>query len=255
MLRLGWMSTARGESSLALLRFVCENIETGALDARIPVVISNREPGEAAQTDRFFDYVRSRGLPLICESSKRLRQTAPGEDWRTRFDQLLATRIDQFDVDVIFMAGYMLIVSDLLCSRYTLLNLHPALPDGPTGTWREVMAELARTGATQTGAMVHIVTPQLDRGPVVTYFSFSLRGEPFASLRKAGDLDALADATRAHELRREFPLILTTLRALAAGHTVVKARRAYDTTGRLLEGGADLSRDVERILAEQSSPE
>lgn len=249
MLRIGWMSTARGEGSFALLRFVCENIDSGALDARISVVISNRERGESAQTDRFFDYVRSRGLPLVCESSAKLRLTAPGEDWRTRFDQLLAARIDKFAVDVIFMAGYMLIASDFLCTRYALLNLHPALPGGPTGTWREVMAELARTGAGKTGAMVHIVTPQLDRGPVVSYFSFSLQGEPFATLREAGDLNALAEAIRAHELKREFPLIFTTLRSLAAGDTIITGRRAYDSEGRLLEGGRDLSTDVERLLA------
>ena len=46
MLRLGWMSTARGEGSMALLRFVCEHIEAGELDATISIVVSDREPGE-----------------------------------------------------------------------------------------------------------------------------------------------------------------------------------------------------------------
>ncbi len=254
MLKLGWMSTARGESSLALLRFVCENIERGALDARISVVISNRVPGEAAQTDRFFDYVRNRELPLICESSKILKETAPGADWRTRFDRLLAAQIDKFDIDVIFMAGYMLIASDFLCSRYTLLNLHPALPDGPTGTWREVMAELARTGATKTGAMVHIVTPQLDRGPVVSYFSFSLQGEPYESLRTGGNFATLAELIRQHELQREFPLILTTLRSLANGDTIIEAGRPYDREHHPLPVGADMSAKVESILAAEHPP-
>ena len=250
MLKLGWMSTARGEASLNLLRVVCEDIEAGTLDARISCVLSNREPGEADQTDRFFDFARSHGLPLICESSSRFKQRAPGPDWRTRFDHLLSSRIEQFDVDLFFMAGYMLIVSDFLCTQNLMLNLHPALPGGPTGTWREVMAELARTGAARTGAMVHVVTPELDRGPTASYFSFSLEGEPFASLRWACDTDALADAIRKHELRREFPLILTTLRALAAGDLVISERRAYDGDGRLLAGGRDVSAEVERLVAE-----
>ncbi|MBN1152352.1 MAG: phosphoglycerate transporter [Dehalococcoidia bacterium] len=249
MLRLGWMSTARGEGSLALLQFVCENIESGALDARISVVVSNREPGEATQTDRFFEYVRSRGLPLVTESSTRLRRSAPGDDWRTRFDQLLARHLEKFDVDVILLAGYMLIVSDFLCTRYPLLNLHPALPDGPTGTWREVMAKLAESGATRTGAMLHVVTPVLDRGPVVSYFCFSLEGEPFATLRKSGDTTRLADEIRAQELRREFPLILTTLRALAAGRIVISALHAYDDAGTPLVAGMDLSPEVECMVA------
>jgi len=249
MLRLGWMSTARGEGSFALLRYVCESIAAGALDARISVVVSNREPGEAPQTDRYFEYVRSRGLPLVCESSARFRRTDTGDDWRTRFDRILAGRIEHYGVDVIFMAGYMLIVSEYLCTRYPILNLHPALPGGPTGTWNEVMAMLARTGATRTGAMVHVVTPVLDRGPTISYFSFPLEGEPFDSLRKAGDTAGLADAIRAQELRREFPLILTTLRALAAGRIVIAALQAYDNTGKALDAGMDLSPDVERLLA------
>ncbi len=250
MLKLGWMSTARGQGSLALLRVVLESIQAGTLDARISVVISNRVPGEAEQTDRYFDYARSQGIPLVCESSSGFRQTYTGSDWRTRFDQLLADRIRHYDIDVIFLAGYMLIVSDYLCEQYPLLNLHPALPDGPKGTWREVMAELARTGATRTGAMIHVATPELDRGPVVSYFSFSLEGEPFASLRIAGDLDTLADAIRAHELRREFPLILTTLRALASNCIVISGSQPHDSSGRPLEGGVDLTAEVERSTGE-----
>jgi phosphoribosylglycinamide formyltransferase-1 len=249
MLRLGWMSTGRGPTSLALLRAVCEDIQAARLDARISFVLTNRGPGEAAQSDLFQEYARSQGLPLVCESSRDFRQNLQGADWRTSFDQQMSSRIEQFDVDLIFLAGYMLIVSDFFCTKYLLLNLHPALPGGPTGTWQEVMAELARTGATQAGAMVHVVTPELDRGPTASYFSFSLQGEPFSSLREAGQLDILADAIRAEEVRREFPLILTTLRAFAAGDIRVKDRCAYDSEGNLMTVGRDLSAEVERQLS------
>lgn len=250
MLRLGWMSTARGQGSFTLLRLICEKIEAGSLDARIAVVISNRERGESPQTDLFFDYASSRGLPLVCESSRRFRQGHQSDDWRTEFDRLLVGRIDEYDVDVILLAGYMLIVSEFLCTRYPLLNLHPALPGGPTGTWNEVMEELARTGAEHTGAMLHVVTPVLDRGPTVSYFSFPLTGEPYDSLRRAGDVVALAAAIRAAELRREFPLILVTLRALAARRIAIKGLRAYDAAGMPLESGIDLSTEVEGSLTE-----
>jgi len=254
MLKLGWMSTGRGETSLNLLRVVCKDIEQGKLDARISFVLCNRESGEAAQTDRFLGYVRSQGLSLVSESSSGYRAENPGPDWRVGFDRMLASRIEQFDVDLFFMAGYMLIVSDFLCTRYTMLNLHPALPDGPKGTWRDVMMELARTNAARTGAMVHLVTPDLDRGPTASYFSFSLESEPFASLRKSGDVGALAERIRAHEVRREFPLIITTLRALAAGDIVISERRAYDDGGRVLDGGRDLSMEVERVIAAERTP-
>ncbi len=115
------------------------------------------------------------------------------------------------------------------------------------------MSELAHTGARQTGAMLHVVTPVLDRGPVVSYFSFSLENEPFATLRRGGNTARLADEIRTHELRREFPLILTTLRALAAGRIVISALHAYDGTGSPLERGMDLSQEVEQLLIESES--
>jgi len=250
VLKLGWMSTGRGPTSLALLRAVCEDIDAGRLDARISFVLTNRGPGEAAQSDLFQEYVRFQRLPLVCESSRHFRQQYQGDDWRTGFDKQMSSRIEQYDVDFIFLAGYMLIMSDFFCTRYQLLNLHPALPGGPTGTWQEVMAELARTSAKEAGAMVHIVTPELDRGPTASYFSFSLEGEPFSSLREAGDLGALAEAIREQEVRREFPLILTTLRAFAAGDISVTHRRAYDGAGTLMTVGRDLSAEVERQLAD-----
>ncbi len=249
MLKLGWMSTGRGPTSLALLRAVCEDIDAGNLNGRISFVLTNRGPGEASQSDTFQEFVRSRGLPLVSESSRQFRQSYSGDDWRTAFDRTMSDQIERYDFDLIFLAGYMLIVSDFFCTRHLLLNLHPALPGGPTGTWQEVMDELATTGARRTGAMIHIVTPELDRGPTAAYFAFSLEGEPFASLREAGDMTALAAAIREHEVRREFPLILSTLRALANGEIVVSHRRVYDAGGTLLPQGRDLTDVVDSLIA------
>lgn len=250
MLKLGWMSTGRGPTSLALLRAVCEDIEAGRLDARIAFVLTNRGHGEAAQSDMFQQFVTSKAIPLVAESSKTFRSRYPGDDWRTDFDRKMSERIEEYDVDLIFLAGYMLIVSDFFCTRYLLLNLHPALPGGPTGTWREVMDELARAGASRAGAMIHIVTPELDRGPTVSYFSFSLEGEPFASLRNAGDTAALAAAIREQEVQREFPLILSTLRALASGDIAISQRRVCDARGNPLPPGRDLSAEVDRLATQ-----
>ena len=63
MLNVGWLSTGRGEGSLGLLRFVQDRILAGKLAARIQFVFSNRAPGEAEGSDRFFDQVNEYGLP------------------------------------------------------------------------------------------------------------------------------------------------------------------------------------------------
>ncbi|GAH59253.1 unnamed protein product, partial [marine sediment metagenome] len=42
--------------------------------------------------------------------------------------------------------------------RYNMVNLHPAAPGGPTGTWQEVIWQLIENKAEETGVMMHLVT-------------------------------------------------------------------------------------------------
>ena len=60
-----------------------------------------------------------------------------------------------------------------------MINLHPAAPGGPAGTWQEVIWQLIGNEAEETGVMMHMVTPKLDKGPPVAYCTFQIRGEPF----------------------------------------------------------------------------
>ena len=81
-----------------------------------------------------------------------------------------------YGLGALVMAGYMLIASPAVCRRYAILNLHPALPDGPTGTWQEVIWQLLDEGAAETGAMIHRATAELDRGPVISLFRLPIAG-------------------------------------------------------------------------------
>ena len=71
MVELGWFSTGRDQAALDLLTTVMEAIRRHNLDARTQFVFSNREPGEAQQSDAFFDLVHSYGIPLVTFSSRR----------------------------------------------------------------------------------------------------------------------------------------------------------------------------------------
>jgi len=72
----------------------------------------------------------------------------------------------------------MLIVSEELCQKYDMINLHPAPPGGPTGSWQEVIWTLIQNKADTAGAMIHLVTPELDRGPALATASSLLRVNP-----------------------------------------------------------------------------
>jgi phosphoribosylglycinamide formyltransferase-1 len=127
-------------------------------------------------------------------------------------------------------------VSAELCQKYNMINLHPAPPGGPTGSWQEVIWALIQNKAETAGAMIHLVTPELDRGPVVSYCLFSIKGEPFAKYWREDRKDMLFQLIREHELVREFPLITLTLQAMSRGEVSIKDGRAIDSQGKVISG-------------------
>jgi folate-dependent phosphoribosylglycinamide formyltransferase PurN len=142
----------------------------------------------------------------------------------------------------------MLIVSQEMCQRYNMINLHPAAPGGPKGTWQEVIRQLIDSKAQETGVMMHLVTPELDMGPPVTYCTFPIRGKPFdkywekieklplTSAKKHNEEEPLFKLIRKHGLAREFPLIISTLKAFSQGKVKIMAGKIVDAEGKPING-------------------
>ncbi len=268
MLNIGWFSTGRGEGSRGLMRFVQDKILRGQLDARIEFVFSNREPGEAEGSDEYFKLVSSYELPLATLSSTKFRRARSGRfaDHRDEYDQQVMGLLKPFSPDICVLAGYMLIASGAMCRAYPLLNLHPALPDGPTGTWQEVVWDLIGSRASQTGAMVHLATEEVDRGPVISYCTVPSTGPAFslgwaglhqkdlAKLRsQQGEDLMLFQAIRQAEYQREPYLLFETLRCVAEGKVMVREGRIYDQSGQPLPAtqpsGICLDREVSLAMS------
>ena len=242
MLNIGWFSTGRDEAARQLFQTVQEKSRSGDINGKISFVFSNRELSEAQESDRFFELVRSYEIPLICLSHKKFKTTKEEEDldlkkeWRIRYDREVNKRIEPFAPDLCVLAGYMLIVSEELCHKYDMINLHPAPPGGPAGSWQDVIWTLIQNKSDTAGAMMHLVTPELDRGPVVTYCFFSIKGEPFAEYWWRDDKNMLFRLIRQHELAREFPLITLTLQSLSRGEVGIKDGKAVDAQGKPING-------------------
>jgi phosphoribosylglycinamide formyltransferase-1 len=236
LLNIGWFSTGRDEAARQLLQAVQDKSHRGDIDGKINFVFSNREPGEANESDLFFELVRSYDIPLVCLSHKKFKTAEEEEEWRIKYDKEVNKQIEPFAPDLCVLAGYMLIVSAELCQKYDMINLHPAPPGGPTGSWQEVIWTLIQNEADTAGAMIHLATPELDRGPVVSYCLFSIKGEPFAEYWRRNDNDMLFRLIRQHELAREFPLIIFTLQALSRGEVCINDRRVIDVQGKPISG-------------------
>jgi phosphoribosylglycinamide formyltransferase-1 len=201
---------------------------------------------------------------LVTLSSKRFRRENGGGPWaghREAFHAEAMRLIADFEVDACVLAGYMLIVSDEMTRRLNLLNLHPALPDGPEGTWQEVIWELIATGADRTGVMVHVATEVLDGGPVLAHCGYPIRGGDYDALwdeagsvsddalRKQGEEQPLFAAIRGEGMRRERPLLLETLRALACGRLHIGDRKVTGERGEELPNGLRLDDEVGAYLS------
>jgi folate-dependent phosphoribosylglycinamide formyltransferase PurN len=236
LLNIGWFSTGRDKAARQLLQAVQDKSHSGDINGKISFVFSNREPGEVKESDLFFELVRSYNIPLVCLSHKRFKTAGEEKEWRIKYHREVNKKIEPFAPDLCVLAGYMLIVSEELCQKYDMINLHPAPPGGPTGSWQEVIWALIQNKAGTAGAMMHLVTPELDRGPVVSYCLFSIKGEPFAEYWRKDDKNMLFRLIRQHELAREFPLITLTLQTLSWGEVIIKDGRVIDAQGKLISG-------------------
>lgn len=236
MLNIGWFSTGRDEGARQLLQAVQDKIRTGHIDGKINFVFSNREPGDAKESDLFLQLVRSYNIPLLSLSHNKFQTAGKEKGWRIKYDRQVNKRIEAFTCDVCVLAGYMLIVSEELCQQHDMINLHPAPPGGPVGTWQEVMWALVDSKADTAGAMMHLVTPELDKGPVLSYCLFSIKGQPFAEYWLKGDRNMLFGLIRQHELAREFPLITLTLQALSRGEVGINGGKVVDAQGKPING-------------------
>ena len=263
MTRVGWLSTGRDKAARDLLKAVRESIEHNSLGIEIPFVFSNREPGEHEESDLFFNLVKDYRIPLICFSSQKFRPEQRRTDisqWRLAYDMEIMRRLEGLERDICVLAGYMLIIGEEMCRKYTMINLHPAAPDGPSGTWQEVIWQLIEQGASDTGVMMHVVTPELDKGPPLTYCRFPIRGGLFDKhwdeigkttvgkvRREEGENAELFAAIRSHGLAREFPLIIGTLRAFSEGKVRIEKGIVTDSQCKPIQG-YDLTQEIESAV-------
>lgn len=250
-LRIAWLTTGRGPGSFGALEYILEAIGRG-LPVEIAVVFVNRDRGEAEATDRVIAMAERSGIPVEAHSSVRYRKAKggrvgkPGEPlqpWRTDYDREAAGTLGKYTFDLGVMFGYMLIATEPLFSRFTFLNDHPALPDGPVGTYQEVIAELIRTQALESGCMMNLVTGDVDRGPALSYCRFSIHDEANEPAWEALS-GARADAALLEEIMamplysdirnrgvaRERPFLAETLRAVANGTLAIPPAEPLDLT-------------------------
>ncbi len=126
---------------------------------------------------------------------------------RAAFEAALAARLDEAAPDIICLAGFMRILTPGFVSHYEgrMLNIHPSLLPKYPGLHTHQRA--LEAGDCQAGASVHLVTSELDAGPIL--------GQARVPILPGDDADLLAARVLTEE-HRLYPLVL---RRFAEGET------------------------------------
>jgi len=142
--------SGRGSNLQALI----DAIKSGALDATIVVVISNRQ--DAGGLER----ARAAGIESIVMSH---RDFASRDD----YDRALASELRARDVGLVCLAGFMRLVGAELIDAFSgrILNIHPSLLPAFPGL--DAQQQAIDHGVRVSGVTVHLVTAELDGGPIV----------------------------------------------------------------------------------------
>jgi formyltetrahydrofolate-dependent phosphoribosylglycinamide formyltransferase len=118
---------------------------------------------------------------------------------RAEFDALLDEALQAHDIEIVALAGYMRLLSPGFVDKWEgrILNIHPSLLPLHKGLDTHRRALLA--GDEFAGCSVHVVTPDLDSGPVVA--------QAKVRILPRDDAESLAERVLAEE-HRLYPLAL-----------------------------------------------
>jgi len=196
-------ASGRGSNFEALLKA----IERGGLPAQVTLLVSNKTEAGA------LEIARSRNIPAFHIN----QQQFPSEDaYTTRLLDLL----DQHRAELIALAGYLKRMPTRVIERFRnkILNVHPALlPSfGGAGMYgMHVHEAVIHSGVKVSGATVHIVDEEYDRGPIV--------------MQKAVEVanDDTPQTLAAKVLRIEHEIFPLAIKAFAEDRVRIEGRKSW----------------------------
>ena len=148
--RLGVLISGRGSNLKAIIDAIAER----RLEAEIAVVVSNRQDAPG------LDHARRAGIEAIALAHR-------GYDSREAFDAAVAGELKRRGVGLVCLAGFMRLLGGSFVAAFpnAILNIHPSLL--PSFVGLDAQRRAWEHGVRVSGATVHIVTPELDAGPIV----------------------------------------------------------------------------------------
>jgi phosphoribosylglycinamide formyltransferase-1 len=201
--RIGVLISGRGSN----LQAIIDAIAGKKLNARLAVVISNRP--EAAGLKRAK---QANVEALVLDHTDKAR-FATREDYDRELVRLLKER----GVSLVCLAGFMRLLTKTFLDAFpnAVVNIHPSLL--PSFPGMNAQYQAWEHGVKWTGATVHLVTAELDGGPIVL--------QETVAIKDGDDADTLA----ARILEREHHLYPMAIQILLNGGWRIEGRRFLAT--------------------------
>lgn len=142
------------------LQAIMDAVDNGTItNTEIKVVISNNAGAYA------LERAKNKGIDAVCVSPK---------DYENReiFNDALLSKIDEYEVDLIVLAGFLVKIPEKLVEKYErrIINIHPSLIPSFCGVGYyglKVHEAALERGVKVTGATVHYVDAGMDTGPII----------------------------------------------------------------------------------------
>ncbi len=200
--RLGVLISGRGSN----LQSIVGATRDGRLDATVGLVVSDRSDAPGLQ--RALDA----GIEGHWINPKNFAD-------RDGFDRAVVDSLRARDIDLVCLAGFMRIVGRSLIDAFPnrILNIHPSLLPAFPGLHAQRQA--LKHGVRVTGATVHLVTSELDDGPIIVQATVAVL---------AGDTEQTLAARILVEEHRIYP---EAIRRVLGGRWHLDGRRFVEESG------------------------
>lgn len=142
------------------LQAIMDSIESGVItNTTIEVVISNKANAKA------LERAEKKGIANVCIAPKEFES-------REAFGQRLVDILKSYEVDLVVLAGYLVILPEVLVENFEnrIINIHPSLIPSFCGMGYyglKVHEAVLERGNKVTGATVHFVDDGADTGPII----------------------------------------------------------------------------------------
>ncbi len=201
-LRVAVLASGRGSNLQAMI----DAIEARQVQAKIVAVISNKKDAVA------LERARKHGLKDLFVDPNPF---AGRPDSREAYDRAILEVLQQHEVELVLLAGYMKIVTAVLVNAYAnrMMNIHPSLL--PSFPGLDVQKKAIDWGCKLAGCTVHFVTEGVDEGPIIIQAAVPILD------------DDTAETLAARILVQEHTIYPRAVSLFAEGRLRVDGRRVF----------------------------